>query len=129
MGNPISVYRDRAPWMPVQRRCAGGQVEQRQLFRQPVEGYSMTDLDRVLAHIDAERDNSLDRLFNFLSIKSISTDPAYADECNVAAVSLAADLSSLDIPAEVHPTDGHSIVLAKSPPSGSGRKRVVFYGH
>jgi acetylornithine deacetylase/succinyl-diaminopimelate desuccinylase-like protein len=102
---------------------------QRRLFRQPVEGYSMTDLDRVLAHIDAERDNSLDRLFNFLSIKSISTDPAYVDECNVAAVSLATDLSSLDIPAEVHPTDGHSIVLAKSPPAGSGRKRVVFYGH
>jgi acetylornithine deacetylase/succinyl-diaminopimelate desuccinylase-like protein len=89
----------------------------------------MTDLDRVLAHIDAECDNSLDRLFNFLSIKSISTDPAYADECNTAAVSLAADLSTLDIAAEVHPTEGHSIVLAKSPPAGAGRKRVVFYGH
>jgi acetylornithine deacetylase/succinyl-diaminopimelate desuccinylase-like protein len=98
----------------------------------------MTDLDRVLAHIDAERDNSLDRLFNFLSIKSISTDPAYASECDVAATSLAADLTSLDIAAEVHPTDGHSIVLAKSRSSGSSsgqssgpgrRKRVVFYGH
>jgi amidohydrolase len=90
----------------------------------------MTDLDRVLAHIDAERDNSLDRLFNFLSIKSISTDPAYADECETAATSLAADLASLDIAAEVHPTDGHPIVLAKSPPAGNGeRKRVVFYGH
>jgi len=39
----------------------------------------MTDLDKVLARIDAERDNSLNRLFKFLSIKSISTDPAYAD--------------------------------------------------
>jgi acetylornithine deacetylase/succinyl-diaminopimelate desuccinylase-like protein len=102
---------------------------QRRLFRQQVEGNSMTDLDRVLAHIDAERDSSLNRLFNFLSIKSISTDPAYADECDVAATSLAADLSSLDIAAEVHPTDGHKIVLAKSPSSGNGRKRVVFYGH
>ncbi len=91
---------------------------------------TMTDLDRVLAHIDAERDNSLGRLFNFLSIKSISTDPAYADDCETAAVSLAADLTALDIAAEVHPTDGHPIVLAKSPPSGNGtRKRVVFYGH
>jgi acetylornithine deacetylase/succinyl-diaminopimelate desuccinylase-like protein len=112
-------------------RCASGRERsmQRRLFRQPVEGNSMTDLDKVLAHIDAERDASLDRLFNFLSIKSISTDPAYADECDVAATSLAADLSSLDIAAEVHPTDGHKIVLAKSPPAGSGRKRVVFYGH
>src|SRR5215813_2646656 len=89
----------------------------------------MTDLDRVLAHIDAERDSSLDRLFHLLSIKSISTDPAYAEECSAAAFSLAADLSSLDIAAEVHPTDGHPVVLAKSTSSGNGRKRVVFYGH
>src|SRR5215813_12700545 len=90
----------------------------------------MTDLDKVLAHIDAEHDNSLDRLFKFLSIKSISTDPAYADECRAAAFSLAADLSTLDIAAEVHPTDGHPVVFAKSAPSqGGGRKRVIFYGH
>lgn len=93
----------------------------------------MTDLDGVLdgvlAHIDAERDASLDRLFRFLAIKSVSTDPAYAEECEAAATSLAADLSSLDIAAEVHPTDGHPIVLAKSPPAGAGRRRVVFYGH
>ena len=89
----------------------------------------MSDLDRVLAHIDAERDASLDRLFRFLAIESVSTDPAYADECEAAATSLAADLSSLDIAAEIHPTDGHPIVLAKSPPAGGGRRRVVFYGH
>src|SRR5260370_11933224 len=90
----------------------------------------MTDLDKVLARIDAERDNSLNRLFKFLSIKSISTDPAYADECRMAAFSLAADLSTLDIAAEVHPTDGHPVVFAKTAPSESHRrKRVIFYGH
>src|SRR5215469_12144586 len=90
----------------------------------------MSDLDKVLARIDAERDSSLDRLFKFLSIRSISTDPAYADECRAAAFSLAADLSTLDIAAEVHPTDGHPVVFAKSAPSqGGGRKRVIFYGH
>jgi acetylornithine deacetylase/succinyl-diaminopimelate desuccinylase-like protein len=90
----------------------------------------MTDLDKVLARIDAERDSSLDRLFKFLSIKSISTDPAYADECRTAAFSLAADLSTLDIAAEVHPTDGHPVVFAKTTPSESrARKRVIFYGH
>jgi acetylornithine deacetylase/succinyl-diaminopimelate desuccinylase-like protein len=90
----------------------------------------MTDLDKVLVRIDAERENSLGRLFKFLSIKSISTDPAYADECRAAAFSLAADLSTLDIAAEVHPTDGHPVVFAKSTLPGSGpRKRVIFYGH
>ena len=90
----------------------------------------MTDLDKVLARIDAERDNSLDRLFKFLAIKSISTDPAYADECRAAAFSLAADLSTLDVAAEVHPTEGHPVVFAKGTFPGSGRrKRVIFYGH
>jgi acetylornithine deacetylase/succinyl-diaminopimelate desuccinylase-like protein len=90
----------------------------------------MSDLDKVLAHIDADLDNSLDRLFRFLSIKSISTDPAFAQDCRDAATSLAADLVTLDMAAEVHPTDGHPIVFAKaSVPESGGRKRVLFYGH
>jgi acetylornithine deacetylase/succinyl-diaminopimelate desuccinylase-like protein len=93
----------------------------------------MSELDQVLARIDADLDASLDRLFRFLSIKSISTDPAYAEDCRAAAVHLATDISTLDIAAEVHPTDGHPIVFAKSPPadppSGGDRRRVVFYGH
>ena len=83
----------------------------------------------MLARIDADLDDSLDRLFKFLSIKSISTDPAYAEDCRAAAVHLATDLSTLDIAAEVHPTDGHPVVFAKSPPAGGDRRRVVFYGH
>jgi acetylornithine deacetylase/succinyl-diaminopimelate desuccinylase-like protein len=89
----------------------------------------MTKLDAVLARIDADLDASLDRLFKFLSIKSISTDPAYAEDCRAAAVHLATDLSTLDIAAEVHPTDGHPVVFAKSPSAGGHRRRVVFYGH
>jgi acetylornithine deacetylase/succinyl-diaminopimelate desuccinylase-like protein len=92
---------------------------------------SMTKLDAVLARIDADLDASLARLFKFLSIKSISTDPAYAEDCRAAAVHLATDLSTLDINAEVHPTDGHPVVFAKSPPHGGRghRRRVLFYGH
>ena len=93
----------------------------------------MSDLDKVLARIDAERDNSLARLFKLLSIKSISTDPTYADDCRTAAVTLAADLATLDLAAEVHPTDGHPIVFAKGAAAGAGgapgRTRAVFYGH
>jgi acetylornithine deacetylase/succinyl-diaminopimelate desuccinylase-like protein len=93
----------------------------------------MTTLDSVLAHIDADLDASLARLFRFLSIKSISTDPAFAEDCRAAAVHLATDLSTLDIAAEVHPTEGHPVVFAKSPsagpPAGENRRRVLFYGH
>ena len=58
------------------------------------------DLDRI----DADLDKSLDRLFAFLKIKSISTDPAYKDECRTAAEFVARDLTGIDVDAEFHPT-------------------------
>jgi len=38
-------------------------------------------LPAVLDKIDADLDHSLERLFDFLRIQSISTDPAYKDQC------------------------------------------------
>jgi acetylornithine deacetylase/succinyl-diaminopimelate desuccinylase-like protein len=86
----------------------------------------MSELDRVLARIDADLDQSLERLFTYLRIKSISTDPAYQDACRTAAEHLAADLRTVGFAAEVRPTAGHPVVLAKS--NGGGR-RALFYGH
>jgi len=86
----------------------------------------MSELDRVLARIDADLDQSLQRLFTYLRIKSISTDPAYQDACRTAAEHLAADLRTVGFTAEVRPTAGHPVVLAKS--NGGGR-RALFYGH
>ena len=80
----------------------------------------MSELDRVLARIDADLDHSLERLFSYLRIKSISTDPAYQDACRSAAEHLAADLSTVGFAAEVRPTAGHPVVLAKS--NGDGRR-------
>src|SRR5438105_647884 len=90
----------------------------------------MSDLDRVLARIDADLDRSLDRLFDYLRIKSISTDPAFKDDCRAAAEHLAGDLRTVGFAAEVRPTAGHPVVLAKSQGerNGAGR-RVLFYGH
>jgi len=83
-------------------------------------------LDAVLAHIDADIDGSLERLFALLRIKSISTDPAFAGECKAAAEHLQKDLASLGFAADVRPTGGHPAVVGKS--NGSG-PRVLFYGH
>jgi acetylornithine deacetylase/succinyl-diaminopimelate desuccinylase-like protein len=83
-------------------------------------------LDAVLAHIDADIDGSLDRLFALLRIKSISTDPAFAGECKAAAEHLQKDLASLGFESDVRPTGGHPAVVGKS--NGSG-PRVLFYGH
>lgn len=90
----------------------------------------MSDLERVLAHIDADLDQSLDRLFEFLRIKSISTDPAYKNDCRAAAEHLAGGLRSLGFATELRPTAGHPVVLGKSDSAGNGAgPRVLFYGH
>ncbi len=84
-------------------------------------------LDPVLDYIDATLDTSTDRLMDLLRIKSISTDPAYADECDKAADWLVADLASIGFEASKRDTPGHPMVMAHAP-DGTGT-HVMFYGH
>ncbi|TSJ62274.1 M20/M25/M40 family metallo-hydrolase [Starkeya sp. 3C] len=87
----------------------------------------MADLDRVLATVDADLDASIERLFAFLRIPSISTDRAYAAECRRAGQWLADDLASLGFATKLNDTPGHPIVTAAS--NGGAARRVMFYGH
>lgn len=87
----------------------------------------MSDLDKVLAHIDADFDNALDRLFQTVRLKSISTDPAYAAETRACAEWHSKDLETIGFASEVRDTPGHPIVLAKNH-EAEGTK-VLFYGH
>src|SRR6266567_6188137 len=84
-------------------------------------------LPAVLARIDADLDHSLDRLFEFMRIQSISTDPAYKEQCRAAAEYVAGDLSGLGFDTDIRPTAGHPVVVGKGG-DGSG-PRVLFYGH
>ena len=90
-------------------------------------------LPAVLDRIDADLDKSLARLFDFLKIQSISTDPAYQDHCKAAAQFVAKDLSSLGFDASLRPTGGHPVVVAKNghtAGNGGGRApHVCSYGH
>src|SRR5579863_1036114 len=91
-------------------------------------------LPAVLERVDRDLDASLERLFALLRIQSVSTDPAYSPQCRSAAEHVAADLRGLGFEASVRPTDGHPIVVGKSPAAGSGNgngkaPRVLFYGH
>src|SRR5262252_1990449 len=88
---------------------------------------STSPLDAVLSRIDADFDNSLERLFALLRIPSVSTDPAYRDHCRAAADHVAADLSSIGFAASVRPTAGHPVVMGAGG-NGNGRN-VLFYGH
>ncbi|TMJ34220.1 MAG: M20/M25/M40 family metallo-hydrolase [Alphaproteobacteria bacterium] len=88
-------------------------------------------LPAVLARIDSDLDSSLERLFDFLRIPSISTEPAYRDQCLKAAQFVAADLSGIGFATSLAPTAGHPIVLGKAPGSQKQDKapRILFYGH
>ena len=71
-------------------------------------------LAAVLDRIDADLDQSLERLFAFLRIASVSTDPAYKDFCRAAARHLADDLASIGFATDVRPTAGHPVVVGKA---------------
>ncbi|MGF1658312.1 MAG: dipeptidase [Rubrimonas sp.] len=86
----------------------------------------MSDLDAALARLDADREGALARLFDWLRIPSISTDPAHAPDCRRAADWLVADLRSMGFEAEAHPTAGHPIVVAHRRKEGPS---ALFYGH
>src|SRR5882762_7910521 len=94
---------------------------------------STSQLQPVLDRIDADFDNSLERLFALLRIKSISADPAHAGDCKAAADHLARDIGALGFAADVRPTAGHPAIVAKAnggKTNGSnGRPHVLFYGH
>src|SRR5437773_7407862 len=92
---------------------------------------SNAKMQPVLDHIDADFDNSLERLFALLRIKSISADPAFAGDCKAAADHLAKDIASLGLATDVRPTAGHPAIVAKTNDSGEGQRRphVLFYGH
>ena len=87
-----------------------------------------SQLQPVLDHIDGDSDEALKRLFALLRIKSISADPAFADDCKKAADHLAADIATLGFTTDVRPTKGHPAIVGKNA-SGSGRPHVLFYGH
>jgi acetylornithine deacetylase/succinyl-diaminopimelate desuccinylase-like protein len=84
-------------------------------------------LNDVLDKIDATLPQALDRLTELLRIPSISTDPAYKDDCAAAADWLVAELNDLGFQASARPTPGHPMVVAHGG-DGDGL-HLLFYGH
>jgi len=84
-------------------------------------------LDAVLAHIDADQPAAIERLLDLLRIESISTDPAYAGQCEQAADWLVSDLKTIGFDADKRVTAGHPMVMAHG--AKTGGTHVLFYGH
>jgi acetylornithine deacetylase/succinyl-diaminopimelate desuccinylase-like protein len=88
----------------------------------------MSDVNAVLSRIDANLPASLERLFAFLAIPSISTDSAYRADCRRAAQWASDQLSGIGFTSRVADTNGHPMVVAHRKPAGS-KRHVLFYGH
>jgi len=92
-------------------------------------------LDTVLATLAANQPAALDRLKDWLTIPSISTDPKYAPDCAKAAEWAAVQLRECGLAASVMPTGtktapGHPMVLASTAGDPGYRgPHVLFYGH
>lgn len=86
-----------------------------------------SQLTAVLNHVDQALDASLERLYALLAIKSISTDPAYAAECQKAANWIVGELQSVGFTAEARATPGHPVVVAHGEEQDG--PHVLFYAH
>ncbi len=90
----------------------------------------MSELASVLERLQVNETAALERLFSFIAIESISTDPAFKEDCLTAATMAKGFLGAAGIAAEVVPTSGHPMVLgqyrSKARPSAP---HLLFYGH
>ena len=85
-------------------------------------------VSNVLDNVDENLTPALERLFELLSIDSISTDPAYSDSCVSAANWLVDDLASMGFDAKRYDTPGHPMVMAHQLVDPD-KPHVLFYGH
>lgn len=96
---------------------------------------TQTTAEAPLHWLQQHEEASIRRLIEWLRIPSISTDPAYAEQCHAAAEWAATHLRDSGFEAELMPTGdpsrpGRPVVLATSPgaPDYKG-PHVLFYGH
>jgi len=73
-------------------------------------------------------DEQLAKLVEFLRFPSVSTDSAYAEGVKQCAGWLVKLLQGIGLAAELHPTAGHPIVVAKNAHK-PGLRTVLIYGH
>jgi acetylornithine deacetylase/succinyl-diaminopimelate desuccinylase-like protein len=85
-------------------------------------------LQTVLQFIDAKRPQSLEGLKSFLRIPSVSTKPDHKPDMQRCAQFVADQLAACSLTAQILPTAGHPIVLAKTP-AQPNHPTVLFYGH
>ena len=88
----------------------------------------MSNLDAILAHVDANMPASVEKLQRLLAFPSVSSQPDGRDGILACAHWLERELGDLGFDVEVVRTEGHPLVLARTR-AETGGPRALFYGH
>jgi acetylornithine deacetylase/succinyl-diaminopimelate desuccinylase-like protein len=89
-------------------------------------------MNAVLDYLSQNQQRSLAELCDYLRFPSVSAQPQHAPDMRACAAWLSAHCQKIGLEAEVVPTKGHPVVLARTPRSKTaprGRKHFVVYGH
>jgi acetylornithine deacetylase/succinyl-diaminopimelate desuccinylase-like protein len=86
-------------------------------------------MEKILQLVDDQLDTSLERLFAFLRIPSISAQPAHHADCLQAAEYARLLLEGLGFTARLSETSGLPGVVAINHEAGPEAPHVLFYGH
>lgn len=90
----------------------------------------MVHPETVLAEIDQQFPESLERLFELLRFPSVGTDPAHHKDCLATANWLVDQLKGMGFEAGLRKTTGQPLVLGSYVPAGGERlPHILFYGH
>jgi acetylornithine deacetylase/succinyl-diaminopimelate desuccinylase-like protein len=84
---------------------------------------------KLLVSLDADRDNAVARLVEWLRIPSVSAQPAHAADCVRAAEWVRDQLIGLGFMASLRQTPKHPVVVAHHPGPGHGAPHLLYYGH
>ena len=88
-------------------------------------------IQNVLQSLDRDHDAAVNRLCQWLSIPSVSTDPAYKGGIDAAAKWTTETLRDIGLETTLYSTAGHPIVVGHSREDDAPQNhpRVLFYGH
>lgn len=125
------------PFLPVERR-----LPRRTRAREPLAAPcglnsspvapTIRPVHRVLDYIRDNQPRALEELRAYLRFPSVSAQPKHAADMRACAAWLAAHCRRAGLTADIRETQGHPVVLARTPrvkPAPRGRKHFLVYGH
>jgi acetylornithine deacetylase/succinyl-diaminopimelate desuccinylase-like protein len=87
-------------------------------------------MQSVINYLKANQKRFLEEYFEYLRFPSVSAQPKHKKDLEACSKWLTAHCKSIGLTAEMHPTAGHPIVVARTPrQKGSKRPHFVLYGH